>query len=1017
MCLSTSHTRCHKPFFLAPLAIAVLQATAWANPEPVIPVAPEIPGIDITFPEAPDFDNASGFTSMEQPLGGSWNDQSTALNFSQLSSEIGKAEQGLRLVYNRPSGWSPTANMVAISGSGNSIDAQGKNLRFLQSTGQGRATVFRLEKGTSLTLSNIGNFELSAEDNYQLISASSRANLNVQADNIWLQNSVTNVASNKYLIFGNTSSTLTFHATNDFVALMDVSRLDDLSSTSYSLIETRSLDLHANNIYIGQIVGKASPQHSSAIYMYSGDNYSITADNTLYIAGVQTGIRAEANEGNGLTLKATNVFMNISSLNDGSQGSSHANVGIYSQAKLNLSAETVQIQGAAKAFDIWADDQVQIIEATNIYLDAGEARDFDDTLSDKIRFKSSSAGIRTYNSDCVDIDAKESIVIKDFARGILITYYGAADIASDNIFITHDEARGRGDIGVGVFTSFTDLKSDVLAISNYDVGLGAYATEPDTSESQRSVFNLNNIGHLSLSAVGTAIESENSNLTINAETAYIRPDAKGKAVSARNQAAVSISTSGQALVYGDLEAVDSKLDMKLGVDSVFEGKTVNSGDGSLNMTLGDGSAWYVVAGSNATTLTGAGANLIFDEQGTAESPSIHIDGVKGSGVTFVLAANDGLLQTSFLDLGTDSTEGSHTVEVTLPSPPAEGEDIKVQFATDASGKLAFEAGNSISDAGLWITTPELESRANKTGGKDWFITNITADPAPTPISMIDGLQSNYFFWRSMYDSTRERFGELRKGVDAGLWGRITAGSLSYGSIDTTYQTYRLGLDAAITENIRTGFMIERYEGNLKGNGGKGDMGATTVALYGLYISPEGYYADAGVRFGLMDYDYANNSLLPDAYDYQTSAVSGWLEVGKDFSLSKNFFVNPHVAFAYGRLSSEDFTTRNGLSATTDAVDSAIFTLGTDFGLRNETLEVAFTADFMHEALGDQTITVQGLESSLTEEISYSDSWAEYGLSFAYRPEDTLNVWLNLRRSAFSEVDRDWRINAGLRWSY
>lgn len=106
-----------------------------------------------------------------------------------------------------------------------------------------------------------------------------------------------------------------------------------------------------------------------------------------------------------------------------------------------------------------------------------------------------------------------------------------------------------------------------------------------------------------------------------------------------------------------------------------------------------------------------------------------------------------------------------------------------------------------------------------------------------------------------------------------------------------------------------------------------------------------------------------------------------------------------------------------MSATTDAVDSAIFTLGTDFGLRNETLEVAFTADFMHEALGDQTITVQGLESSLTEEISYSDSWAEYGLSFAYRPEDTLNVWLNLRRSAFSEVDRDWRINAGLRWSY
>ena len=86
----------------------------------------------------------------------------------------------------------------------------------------------------------------------------------------------------------------------------------------------------------------------------------------------------------------------------------------------------------------------------------------------------------------------------------------------------------------------------------------------------------------------------------------------------------------------------------------------------------------------------------------------------------------------------------------------------------------------------------------------------------------------------------------------------------------------------------------------------------------------------------------NKAGLADSYDYTTNAFGGWIEIGQDLSLSDSFFITPHVAANFGRISTESFKSANGLNADVDAVTSAILTLGTDVSYRTPEFEVAAT---------------------------------------------------------------------------
>lgn len=476
-------------------------------------------------------------------------------------------------------------------------------------------------------------------------------------------------------------------------------------------------------------------------------------------------------------------------------------------------------------------------------------------------------------------------------------------------------------------------------------------------------------------------------------------------------------------VVGAISNDSGTVNIDFGKDSLFDGLTFGYSNYQTSFSFGPNSLWKVAYDGPAPdyVYTNHVQSLALDNatvdlaSASQVGNSITADKLSGSG-SFHLLVDIRNKQATQILTG-EGSSGTFSIAATLQN--GEISDIDkdgILIAEDASQNIEYVASQSLTDAGLKLITPTLETdiRDNSTL---WYITQIKEEIAPTPESILNGIENNYFFWRSLNDSMRERFGQLRHGESAGVWGRATAGSLSYGSIQNTYQTYRLGADASVNPDWKVGMMVELHEGKLEASGGQGDMNATTASIYALYTTDSGFYLDGGLRFGIMDYEYVNQDMLVDSYDYNSSAFGGWVEIGHEWEIAGGWTVSPHAAFSYGRFSAEDFTTSNGLNATADAVESGIFKVGADFGFKMDKLELFFTVDAMHEALGDQTISVSHEDSSIRQSVDYSDTWAEYGANLSYRPSDRSMLWFNVRRSAFADVEQDWRVNLGARWLF
>ena len=561
------------------------------------------------------------------------------------------------------------------------------------------------------------------------------------------------------------------------------------------------------------------------------------------------------------------------------------------------------------------------------------------------------------------------------------------------------------------------------------------------SESVAYIGSENSIDSLVMTGVASAFAvTGNSSIHVNADSLYADTIGEDHSLGyflSGQYGQAEINVTNNAEIKGNIYLNEGQYNLSFGQNSILETEFIDNLSGEINLSLGEGSfikgkisdksfisensrttlelnqsTWDVSGRSSFYKLNTNNSNIFLSDLGSSDNPTLQLGALSGTGTTFYLY-NEGNVS-SFIQLGKDSTEGTHKVQLTGIVDTEE--EVNIHFANDKSGNVTFVGEDSITDAGLFVITPELTASKASTGN-NWYITNIKETPGPTPAAIIDGFQNNYLFWRTLTDSTKERFGQLRHGQSAGVWGRITAGSLGKGDLSNDYQTYRLGVDTTISPGLSVGVMAEIHEGDLDTSNGSGEMQAYTASLYGLFVSPTGYYADAGLRLGVMDYDYKNTAMLYDKYDYQSTVGSVWLEVGKEWIFANRYTLTPHIAAHYGRIGTEDFRTENNLKATVESIDSFILTVGTDFGYKGDKFELSAVTDVMSEVSGDQKVRISHNDKSIDNHFDYSDTWMEFGLNAAYKPTDNTLIWLNGRRSAFADIDNDWRINAGVRWLF
>ena len=157
----------------------------------------------------------------------------------------------------------------------------------------------------------------------------------------------------------------------------------------------------------------------------------------------------------------------------------------------------------------------------------------------------------------------------------------------------------------------------------------------------------------------------------------------------------------------------------------------------------------------------------------------------------------------------------------------------------------------------------------------------------------------------------QRLGEVKNGEKGNVWvrnvnSRQKLAALSTGESETSgfkqnVHSLQVGADAAVTDNLRVGGFVGRSQANVDFNGhyGDGKVRSNSVGLYAAYLADNGIYVDNIVKYSRL---HANSDLAEKRH-YNAYTISS--ELGKRFSLAKDWTITPQAQLAWTHISSQE----------------------------------------------------------------------------------------------------------------
>ena len=299
------------------------------------------------------------------------------------------------------------------------------------------------------------------------------------------------------------------------------------------------------------------------------------------------------------------------------------------------------------------------------------------------------------------------------------------------------------------------------------------------------------------------------------------------------------------------------------------------------------------------------------------------------------------------------------------------------------------------------------------------------------------MASTALLWRSENSDMLQRMGDVRlDNEESGLWARYYGGKNSFDAKNTKYSTsfnaYQLGYDKQLDNNKLFGAAVSYNKGkNTYEMGGHGDGKAVSLAVYGSWNSDKGHYADVIVKGGKLDNDYTvyNDMGHKLEGDYDTWGLSLSAEYGRRMQMQNGFYIDPSVQFTVGRVAgadysaSSDFLDSKGLKkdmyVSQDAFTSAIGRIG--LGMGKTTDKAMFYTKFAlaHEFSGDFTTTFAAEnEPTSSTAVDFGGTWFEWQMGGSMKVNDNSYVYATFEKKFGGDTgSNDWRLDAGLRWSF
>ena len=299
------------------------------------------------------------------------------------------------------------------------------------------------------------------------------------------------------------------------------------------------------------------------------------------------------------------------------------------------------------------------------------------------------------------------------------------------------------------------------------------------------------------------------------------------------------------------------------------------------------------------------------------------------------------------------------------------------------------------------------------------------------------MASTALLWRSENSDMLQRMGDVRlANEESGLWARYYGGKNSFDAKNTKYSTsfnaYQLGYDKQLDNNKLFGAAVSYNKGkNTYEMGGHGDGKAVSLAVYGSWSSDKGHYADVIVKGGKLDNDYTvyNDMGHKLEGDYDTWGLSLSAEYGRRMQMQNGFYIEPSVQFTVGRVAGADYSAasdfldskglKKDMYVSQDAFTSAIGRIG--LGMGKTTDKAMFYTKFAlaHEFSGDFTTTFAAEnEPTSSTAVDFGGTWFEWQLGGSMKVNDNSYVYATFEKKFGGDTgSNDWRLDAGLRWSF
>lgn len=797
-------------------------------------------------------------------------------------------------------------------------------------------------------------------------------------------------------------------------------------------LQAKTVSIRANN--------NAS---SSTMGISTAGETSILADNAELSVSGKNGFGIEFSTANGnASIQAKNK---LSIHVDGKDGSGVGIIGSYGKA--SLSADVLDILAKGKTAKIVSSQKNATVElgkgASVVNLQAEGSEDA--YAVESVKPSTIKIGEDAGQIHIISKAGKKAHGVS-LDNGTHLTMGGAdtdisieAHAAGETIGVLAMQETGSTTGGASVDIKGKSLVINAVSDTNDSIGIHVQNSSTTAEDNKATVNieaeNTSIQAKTALSVLSQGVLNINSNLTTNGKNAILT----------RGNSTVNINTDGNHTtnLNGDIvfdfdktTGVDSDVNVNLsGEGSQWTGNTrVDWANDSgkpdeavlavrnMKLNLSDGATWTPTAVKDETT-DKSGSNYVALNQLSIDHGVVNLDSDKlgaNSPVKVEKISGNGTITTNSLDNKLVIDDKAAGTKLKVEGSGEIGDKILAGKATleDLAGTAKKVDGKTASDV--------VETQDGIIAGKmfakvtDGKIDASTIKRAVQQHNQAVSSMANLSLmtWRQENNDMNKRLGEVRASEGSqGIWARMARGQSKYGQqgIKNQYNYYQLGYDSKISDDWILGGAFTYTDGDSSYTNGSGTNKHTGFAVYGSNLREDGSFIDLIAKYAHMKNDFDVNGGVGSG-DYSTNGLSFSAEYGKRFH-QEGYWIEPQAELTYGRVSSADFTTKNGASVHQDSMDSLVGRLGFSLGKDIKQGNVYVRASYLYDFQGDTFVTMSKGGAATPFKTDLGGGWWEFGVGTNLDLGHDTHFYLDVETTAGGDVDTPWQWNAGVRYSF